>query len=392
MSTTSLCARQLKRCDKADQASSRFYRPELDALRFVAFFLVYSCHSLNFSTSSSPIGKFLCSIAIGGAFGVDLFFILSAYLITELFRREKVITGTIDITAFYARRILRIWPLYFSFIAIWFLAQKVTPTSFPTYALVAFLLLVGNWYRVATEAHPTLNSPVGILWSVSVEEQFYLIWPLVVRFAKESWVVTIAAALCISSFVTQFALFRGGAIHLVVWFNSFSHGGAIGMGILSAMCLKGRAPRINKYVRGMMFFGALALMGTANFVFHYGDTHTSVLNGMMAFGCGSVGAGVLFFAFLGASQDGPMFLTENALLYLGRISYGLYVFHVAALDVVKYVLVREVGSCSPWLRAVVALLLTIGLACASYRWYEKPFLKLKYRFSKVESGAAEEIR
>src|ERR1700761_517725 len=124
----------------------RFYRPELDGLRFVAFLLVFCDHSALKVTDWSGIGDWFPAVVSGGRFGVDLFFILSAYLITELLRREKLATGSVDIRGFYLRRILRIWPLYFAFVGFWFLAQGFTSSkSFPTPALLAFLSLTGNW-------------------------------------------------------------------------------------------------------------------------------------------------------------------------------------------------------------------------------------------------------
>ena len=103
---------------------SRFYRPELDGLRFLAFFLVFICHAQYGIAWQSWAGQLLLHVGAGGSFGVDLFFVLSAYLITELLRREKLETGSIDVGGFYVRRILRIWPLYFGFLVLYFLARR----------------------------------------------------------------------------------------------------------------------------------------------------------------------------------------------------------------------------------------------------------------------------
>src|SRR3954463_14084740 len=95
---------------------SAFYRPELDALRFFAFFAVFVHHTLPHDPTkyaAQHLPGFLAVVAGAGAFGVDLFFLLSAYLITSLLLRERRQTGKIAVRAFYLRRILRIWPLYF---------------------------------------------------------------------------------------------------------------------------------------------------------------------------------------------------------------------------------------------------------------------------------------
>src|SRR5437660_1432973 len=96
----------------------RFYRPELDCLRFFAFFAVFVYHTLSgepayYAARHVPLATLLASAASAGRFGVDLFFLLSAFLITELLVREQEQFGKLDLRSFYLRRILRIWPLYF---------------------------------------------------------------------------------------------------------------------------------------------------------------------------------------------------------------------------------------------------------------------------------------
>src|SRR5271163_828203 len=97
---------------------ARFYRPELDCLRFFAFFAVFVFHSPGgdaayYAARHVPHPELVAGAISGGRFGVDLFFLLSAYLITELLLREQERFGKLDVRKFYARRILRIWPLYF---------------------------------------------------------------------------------------------------------------------------------------------------------------------------------------------------------------------------------------------------------------------------------------
>jgi peptidoglycan/LPS O-acetylase OafA/YrhL len=90
-----------------------YYRPELDALRFFAFMCVFSFHRMDYVPTDPVHDPWLFRIGNVGPFGVPVFFLLSAFLITELLLRERERTGRIHIKAFYIRRILRIWPLYF---------------------------------------------------------------------------------------------------------------------------------------------------------------------------------------------------------------------------------------------------------------------------------------
>src|SRR5260221_8487443 len=103
---------------RATTPQRRFYHPELDCLRFFAFFAVFIFHTLPheadyYSARNIPFAALIASVSRAGSFGVDLFFLLSAYLITELLLREKESFGHVHLKSFYLRRILRIWPLYF---------------------------------------------------------------------------------------------------------------------------------------------------------------------------------------------------------------------------------------------------------------------------------------
>lgn len=140
------------------------YRPELDALRVVAFLGVFATHSMSRAASDYPAFGVLAfvpaALASAGLYGVDLFFVLSAYLITSLLLAEHTRTGRIDRRAFYARRILRIWPLYFAALAA---AAVITPHILPKDgltpgALLAFAVFGGNWYAVAFD----LLCPFGV--------------------------------------------------------------------------------------------------------------------------------------------------------------------------------------------------------------------------------------
>jgi peptidoglycan/LPS O-acetylase OafA/YrhL len=153
------------------QAES-FYRPGLDVLRALAFLMVFIAHGLAWHLNKpTQIG----AMARAGEFGVCIFFFLSSYLITELLLREKRDTGTILIPAFYVRRILRIWPLYFAMIAASCLYGLFAPAHAVSIAwTISLLLLFTNWYTAGHGYPPGFLFP---LWSISLEEQFYLLWP-----------------------------------------------------------------------------------------------------------------------------------------------------------------------------------------------------------------------
>jgi len=113
-------------------------------------------------------------------FAVSLFFVLSGYLITTLLAMEKENTGRVHLRAFYQRRVARIWPLYYGFTLAVLVIGVFVPRLLPSArALAAYTFFSGNWYLVFS--HSNLAGGLGILWSINIEEQFYLLWPLLIK-------------------------------------------------------------------------------------------------------------------------------------------------------------------------------------------------------------------
>ena len=248
--------------------TERFYHPELDVLRFFAFFLVFLHHSLPHETAfytnmgtSHLLASLLAGIGNTGAFGVNLFFVLSSYLITELLIRERQRFGRIDLRAFYIRRILRIWPLYFAFLAFAWVMQWYIPHQHIGWrAGLAFTLLGGNWW-VAFVGFP--SSIIFPLWSVSVEEQFYIFWPVTMRRLSQRGLLVAAAAMLVTANLTRWYLAAHHTWESKMWANTFVQLDAIALGILLAVLLAGRAPRIASRYRIALFAAGVACFAIA---------------------------------------------------------------------------------------------------------------------------------
>jgi peptidoglycan/LPS O-acetylase OafA/YrhL len=159
----------------------RFYRPELDTVRFFAFLEVFVIHSLSHDPETYGkhlpgwLANIIARMVQSGGFGVDLFFCLSSFLITSLLIREAKRYEKIDVKGFYIRRILRIWPLYFfAIFLLLFLIPALGGSPISYRDIAAFTFLSGNWLS----AFGFGQNNASHLWSISVEEQFYLLWPL----------------------------------------------------------------------------------------------------------------------------------------------------------------------------------------------------------------------
>jgi peptidoglycan/LPS O-acetylase OafA/YrhL len=372
--------------------SQRFYRPELDTLRFFAFLGVFVFHVIPHDPSfylshqllHPALVPLVCAASGAGAFGVDLFFALSAYLITTLLIREEEVRGHIDIKAFYIRRILRIWPLYFFFIAVaalfplWDSGQHL---GWPY--ITGFLLLAGNWVYVWKGLPRSIANP---LWSISIEEQFYLLWPIALRRISRRHVALAVACLLLLANVARVWLSLSHVLGAAIEYNTVARLDAIALGIFVAYVLGPRVPALSLFRRVALAGSCLSLWCI---VAGYAKLNTqtevvSVWGTLLGRPLVAIAAAGLLVAIIGAPAAGARILANSGLTYLGRISYGLYVYHAAGLRIAGYCF--RTNS----VRAFVAyafsgFVLTVFLSAASYRWLESPFLKMKEKFSVVRS-------
>jgi peptidoglycan/LPS O-acetylase OafA/YrhL len=376
-------------------ASPAFYRPELDGLRFFAFLAVYLNHTLLFGVGghhqhmSDRLAHLLGTIGTAGAFGVDLFFALSAYLITELLLRERQARQRLDVRAFYLRRILRIWPLYFLFLALARLLAALVPSEHLSWLdVAAFALFSGNW---AYAAHPVVTVAAP-LWSVSVEEQFYLIWPWAVRRGSLRRIVLAAVGMVAVGMALRFALAEHGIYEQWISKGSLTRVDGIAAGALLAVALKGRVPRLGVAARlGLLGAGLAALLWVAA-TFDLLVPPFDVAHEVLGWPLVAVASVAILLSALGADGLPFRLLRSRPLVYLGRISYGLYVFHQVGLLLSGDAFPHYADSKLQWAsHLLVGLAITVALAAASYRFVELPFLRLKQRFTVVRSrpqGAA----
>lgn len=360
--------------------SVAFYRPELDTLRFFAFLAVFMFHAAcqpasYFAERGIPltIARVLSRVTNAGSRGVDLFFVLSAYLITELLLQEKRKRGFLDVKAFYIRRILRIWPLYYAFVIAAAVIPFLNPWGkFSLRYVIPFMLLSGNWSTIVFGPTGSVAEP---LWSVSVEEQFYLLWaPLVARLSRRGIYVAAGVMVMLANMSRMIEVMRH-ATGWQIWANTFTHLDAMAGGILLAVVLHGKMPRIVLWQRLVLI--AIALMAI---VLGSGSVErvssAAILLGYptIAFACT-----LLLTAVLGMSLQVPF------LQYLGKISYGLYVYHLTCIMLASRLLPVRWGVAGMALRILLALVITGLIAAISYRFFEAPALRLKRRFAYVDS-------
>jgi peptidoglycan/LPS O-acetylase OafA/YrhL len=358
-------------------ANKRFYLPELDGLRFFAFLAVFLSHVAQFSNGANEAKPAIIQIFnLIGRFGVDLFFALSAYLLTVLMIREKDRFGSLDVRAFYMRRLLRIWPLYFTWIA----ALMLTRHFWSDYSLgffVPWLLFAGNFQASLIAINSLVILP---LWSLSVEEQFYLIWPLLVRNLTRRGLVVAGAVVWILTSCARFELILHGFTPHQIWFTGFARLGSMAAGILLAALMR----RPIHWDRRILFvFGLLcwAEAGTCHLLLSRPEGFAAPMWGFTVAAIGSV---AFLVAAIGVKRGN--LLTSAPVVYLGRISYGLYIFHGAALVAATHIVPASSNLVFWPLLCIVAFAITLAASAISYRWLESGFLRRKRRYEVVRSG------
>ena len=379
-------------------AERSYYRPELDVLRFFAFLGVFLCHALpgvefaNHSGWERWAAWTFANFKASGSFGVCLFFVLSSFLITELLMRESHSSGKVDVKAFYIRRILRIWPLYFSFLLFgYILGQFAVEWRVGAPRFLAFMALAGNWY-VASFGMTT--NPIAPLWSISIEEQFYLTWPWMARWGGRRAILAMSVFLVpVSWSAVYFLGHLGNRASEACWYSSFVQFEFFALGALAALLLRGRIPSWSLPTRlGMMIVGAsLWMMAEGWLHVRWTTAHSGPTARLIGYQAVGIGCVVLLTAFLGL----PGRFIPRFLIYLGKISYGLYVFHFLWLELTTEVLTRLLstphGTIQVAIRALLSMPVELGLtivtAILSYKFLEKPFLKLKERFTVIRSRA-----
>ena len=316
-----------------------------------------------------------------GWVGVQLFFILSGYLITTLLLREERRTGRVDLRAFWIRRILRIWPLYYLTVGLTFLVIPALDGRLATAGhwsiirrhLPWFLGFLGNWSMIHQGA--IADDGISILWSVCVEEQFYVLCPLLVILVGRDRRLGVVGALMAGAVGLRAWLATGRAGQMSIQYNTLAQLDTMLAGVALALAFdrwppRGGATRAAGLWRWPLSL-AIAWLWTRRDLAHTTAWHrTWDFVAVWLTGLGLVSLLIL-------REDRPRhWLASGWAAWLGRISFGLYMFHEPVLWTF-----RAAGN----LGSVAALGVTILLASISYYVFERPFLRLKRAWTRVPS-------
>jgi peptidoglycan/LPS O-acetylase OafA/YrhL len=353
--------------DKLCSIGRRPYFAELDSIRFLAFLLIFIHHTNNISL---PIVSDIQRI---GWLGVDIFLCLSAFLLTRLLFSELQFSGKINLGKFYIRRILRIWPLYFGY--LFFILVITIALGIMQNDHFRFLTLATFTDNVATAVYG-YNRLLGTshLWTISYEEQFYLILPfgvLLMTRLNSKWQLILLGSLISFGLLVRLFFMTGNVEYSqpAVWVLPVTHFESIVAGVLLALYydkLPGNASLLA--LLAILSFALLLILPLAD---------TNYVNVLISYLSAAVFSfSLVTLAVISDAKRLPWWLVRST-RYLGRISYGLYVFHLLCLTFVYHFSPFH----NPVFDNLLALIMCILVAVISFEVFEKRFLELKRRYS-----------
>jgi len=348
------------------------YFPSLNGIRAICALMVIKIHvHWSFGSGSSMLDR--------GFLGVDMFFIISGFLIVTLLLRERDANGRIDLKQFYIRRTLRIFPIYYLLVAILLLialgsyGHSSKTWDLYKWSFPVFLLYLQDFIPVF----------MGVLyhtWSLAMEEQFYLVWPSVEKFVRRAWVVPLLLALLLLNQLCNFNVFADALTALYgpegprrpVFLITFA---PILLGVLAAHAM--HHPRSGLALTALLgnrwmppLFLALAML-----VCEY----TATLRGL-PYACVHLLFGLALLAMV-INPRGVFSRTlqSRPLFYLGSISYGIYLYHTMIIWLFERLCESRHLHPAPWLQFAVVATLAIAVAGVSFRYLETPIMRRRHR-------------
>jgi len=359
------------------------YDPTIDFIRFIAFFLVFFTHFINRGGNAITVNagqwwenEFIQRVADFGGQGVTLFFSLTGFLLGRLLIREYKEQGTVSVKAFYFRRILRIWPLYFAFIGmcavlnIFSNSPTLVSSELPYLATFTY-----NWGQIYGNIPGTMAT---ITWSISVEEQIYLLFPVLFLLMAKKSATKYAIFLIIAGFASVLSCIYIFEISADRFTPAFLL--PVGIGLLTASYEDKHFTRPKALWNSLLIIVLLIL-----YILTFRDiVSSSIFQSISYIGSAFLLPALLLIcrSLIGKNQNWAIKLA----VYIGRRSYGCYLFHWAIWTVMvgRNIFSTESGGFSV-IGVLVGFATTILVSSFSYKYFETPFLRFRKRFQKVVS-------
>ncbi len=361
------------------------YDAGIDVVRFIAFLSVFMHHftyqggnSLLGSPDAFWVNTYVDSIAFFGAEGVTIFFCLSGYLLSKLLIKELDETGNLSIRSFYLRRILRIWPLYFLFIGFCLVAAPLLGNqAIESSELPSLFTFTYNWWQLYEN---NSRGMAAIFWSISVEEQIYLILPVLLILFYKVGIKKLPVLLIVLGILSRILFYIND---LALYRNTLSYMSTIGIGMLFAI----NEEKIrnwfqsNKILLSLIFLSLISV-----YILHFKSIFSKGFLLIVAFDLTALMA-IFLLILLGGGHGKRIIKILSPFAWLGRRTYGMYVFHwpILAFMVSRKVFFDDLRGIS-FIGLFFAFTLVVTMSAFSYRFFEKPFLNLRKKYQYIKVG------
>jgi peptidoglycan/LPS O-acetylase OafA/YrhL len=317
------------------------YFPQLDGLRALSVFAV--CGNHIYSTAPPAIASY-----VHGWVGVQIFFVLSGFLITSLLMREEQQTQTISLQSFYLRRAFRILPMYLATLVLYFI---VCLSPFGRDKLWQFIQGLPYFLTFLNEYTPeSVGTVFGQGWSLGIEEKFYLVWPLFFFCLAKSW--RARAYLLLSGLLLSASL---PYYYAHCYF-------AIGVGCLIAFAY--RLPQFSEIVRRLPAVVAAAAVAGSYYLLHLDANNRRIF---------VIAVGVLMATLISQENFLRRIFSASPLVWVGKRSYSIYLLHILAMNAVRPFAPRE-GGWGYFINWFAGFALSVVLSHFAYVWIERPMI------------------
>ena len=302
----------------AQQSNSHIYVPGIDSLRFMAVFVVLIAHWLHAygNINELPIGSL----------GVDLFFVISGFLITRILLRyrdksnEEGLPSGRAVRIFLVRRVLRIFPAYYTIVLITALFNKgLIREAFPwnmSYLTNFFLIDHGEWPRT-----------FGHFWSLAVEEQFYLVWPFLILFLPRKWLAPVLTALVFAAPLTRYVLLEQTGSFLAAKVHTLSCLDALGLGGLMAVMAIDYTRSFDRLIKQRWIGPTVLILALGLIVVPYLQERFELYYVTLRLMASCVFCWVLMQVVYGKAGWWTRILENRFLVMGGKLSYSAYLLH-----------------------------------------------------------------